>query len=135
MAKLNLRFDIDGNTNQETSLIDKGLPLEFISFTQENENFSPKRKNNIYSLSYCYSYENVFELDSAINSFINTWKEFSNVLKELVSISCDLHISFEITVTDWNFPAIVFEKEFIDFTSNHNITFGMYFWSGDDRYN
>jgi hypothetical protein len=136
MAYLNLRFDLDiDDENFETDSINQLLPPDFISDIRRKENCSLSNQNKITGLSYCYSYEDLFELDLAINSFIARWKEYSSVLKELNVFGFDFHITFEVTVTDWNFPAIVFEKEFIDFTSEHNISFGMYFWSGDAKYN
>jgi hypothetical protein len=136
MNEINMRFSL--TTDSLKSDIEAILPeilQQGIEDIAVNKFVGWPKKQNKSWIAYCFKFENIANVNECTKFFCRTWQPYSLVLLNLKKLGFSFHINFEFIITDWDFPAIGFEKEFIDFASLHNKTFGMYFWSGDDKYN
>jgi hypothetical protein len=136
MAELNLRFGLNlKSIDCDIDALANLLPQDGIKRVRAKQSYRWPEEFFSSSIGYCYSYSSILDIDEPCADFILKWSNGKKVLQHFHDLGFTFHLTFEFIINDWNFPAIVFEKDFIDFTSLHNITFGMYFWSGDDKYN
>jgi hypothetical protein len=136
MTEVNLRFGL--------TLKDVDCDIESLASLLPNYGLEKVRAKKYYhwpedffssAIGYCYPYSNVYDLKNLTEEFSLEWNNYTGKLAEFAEIGFEFHITFEVTVNDWNFPGLEFDKAFLDFVSVHNITFGLYFWSGDPEHN